>query len=57
MVVEIYGSFPKLGVLIGGPHNKDCSILGSILGCPCFRKLPYRVWGFGLVIKNLGDML
>ena len=31
------------GYLIGGPHNKDCSILGSILGSPYFGKLPCRV--------------
>ena len=24
------------GTLIGGPHNKDYSILGSILGSPLF---------------------
>ena len=28
------------GYLIEGPHNKDCSILGSILGSPDFGKLP-----------------
>ena len=33
--------FPKIrGTLIGGPHNKDYSILGSILGSPNFGKLP-----------------
>ena len=35
------GGFPKLGgTLFGGPHNKDYSILGSILGSPYFGKLP-----------------
>ena len=40
----VYGSVLKLGVpfLFGGPHNKDYSILGSILGSPYFGKLPYR---------------
>ena len=38
----VYGDFPKLGVPFGGPHNKDYSILGSILGSPHFGKLPYR---------------
>ena len=34
--------FPKIwGTLIGGPHNKDYSILGSILGSPNFGKLPH----------------
>ena len=27
--------------LSGGPYSKDCSILGFILGSPCFRKRPY----------------
>ena len=27
---------------LGGPHNKDYSILGSILGSPHFGKLPHR---------------
>ena len=30
----------ELGYHFGGPHNKDCSILGSILGYPNFGKLP-----------------
>ena len=34
------------GYLIGGPHNKDYSILGSTLGSPYFGKLPYRGSGF-----------
>ena len=34
--------FPKIrGTLLGGPHNKDYSILGSIVGSPDFGKLPY----------------
>ena len=34
--------FPKIGGnLFGGPHNKDYSILGSILGSPHFGKLPF----------------
>ena len=33
--------FPKIrGTFFGGPHDKDYSILGSILGSPCFGKLP-----------------
>ena len=35
------GGFPKLGVIFEAPHNKDYSILGSILGSPYFGKLPY----------------
>ena len=39
-----------------GPNNKDCSILGSILGSPYFGKLPYRVnrdhWGYiGIILE------
>ena len=30
------GVSQNYGYLIGGPHNKDCSILGSILGVPLF---------------------
>ena len=38
--MHAYGGFPKLGYLTGGPHNKEYSILGSILGSPYFGKLP-----------------
>ena len=43
----IYGGviwgFPIIrGTLFGGPHNKDYSILGSILGSLYFGKLPYE---------------
>ena len=35
--------FPKIsGTIFGGPNNKDCSILGSILGSPYLQKLPCR---------------
>ena len=30
------------GYHFGGPHNKDHSILGSILGCPYLGKVPFR---------------
>ena len=29
------------GYPIGGLHNEDYNILGSILGSPCLGKLPY----------------
>ena len=33
--------FPKIrGTFFGVPHNKDYSILGSILGLPYFGKQP-----------------
>ena len=31
------------GYRFGGPHNKDYSILGSILGSPYFGKVQYKV--------------
>ena len=43
-LIVIWG-FPKIrGTLFGGPHNKDYSILGSILGSPYFGKLPYELY-------------
>ena len=36
------GVSQNYGYLFGGPHNKDYSILGSILGSPYFGKLPFR---------------
>ena len=36
MAPKAPGDFPKLGIPFGGPHNKDYSILGSILGPPIF---------------------
>ena len=35
------GVSQNYGYLVGGPYNKDYSILGSILGYPDFGKLPY----------------
>ena len=37
------GGFLKLGVPFWGPHNKDYSILGSILGSAYLGKLPRRL--------------
>ena len=38
---KIWG-FPKIrGTLFEGPHNKNYSISGSILGFPYLGKLPY----------------
>ena len=35
--------FPKIrGTFLGGPHNKDYSFLGCILGSPHFGKLPFE---------------
>ena len=39
-VVKGIGGFPKLDVPYWGPHNKDYSIWGSILGFLYFGKLP-----------------
>ena len=41
------------GYLFGGSHNKDYSILGSILGSPSFGKRPFK----GLTLPKQGDML
>ena len=35
-----FGVSQNRGTLFGGPYNKDYSILGSMLGSPCFGKLP-----------------
>ena len=43
MVLSQNGGFLKLGVPLWGPFNKDCSILGSILGSPYLGKLPNSV--------------
>ena len=37
------GGSPKYGYLSGGLHNKDYSVLGSILGFPHIGKVPYPV--------------
>ena len=37
----------------GGSHNKDYSISGSILGSPCFGKLPNTVVGLGFRVQGL----
>ena len=61
MTLTSISGFPKIRVTIfGGPHNKDYSILGSILASPCLRNLPYRrvyllvlfkgEWGAGMGI-------
>ena len=40
---------PKIrGTIVGGPHNKDYSKLGSIVGSPYLEKLPFRVLGLGV---------
>ena len=38
-----YGGFLKImDTVLGGPYNKDYSVLGSMLGCPYLGKLPYK---------------
>ena len=40
---EIIWGFPQIrGAHFGGPHNKDYSILGSILGSPDFGNLQFK---------------
>ena len=49
--------FPKIrGTNFGGPHNKDYSILGSILGSPYFGKLPFGKVFFGRVKGEVTEM-
>ena len=43
---------PNYGYHVGGPYNKDCSILGSILGSPYFGKLPYSR-GFYVCLREV----
>ena len=38
---NIYGCFPKLGYLFGGPYNEDHNISGFTLGSPYLGNLPY----------------
>ena len=40
-----FRGFPKLGVPLWGPYNKDYRIVGSMLGPPDSGKLPYNVRG------------
>ena len=41
---RVSGLFPKIrGTPFGAPYNKGYNIWGSILGSPCFGKLPLMV--------------
>ena len=40
------------GYPFGGPYNKDYSILGSILGSPYFRKLPFKLLYYPPMMEN-----
>ena len=42
------GISQNYGYLLGGPHNKDYSMLGSTLGSPCFGKLPHTLAWFNI---------
>ena len=48
---------PKIrGTVLGGPHNKDYSILGSILGSPYLGKLPNGVkFAFLTSVRSQGE--
>ena len=41
---KLLWGYLKIRGTMGGPQNKDYSILGSIVGSPDFGKLPYRVF-------------
>ena len=45
------------GTFFKGPHKKDYSMLGSILGSPYFGKLPFRFWGVGFRILDSGSTI
>ena len=50
--------FPKIrGTILGGPHNKEYSKLGPILGSPHFGKLPGGHHPGTLAIRLLAMML
>ena len=44
------------GYLFVGPHSKDYSILGSILGYPNVRKLAYELWS-RLLKRGIGGYI
>ena len=48
--------FPQnWGYRFGGPHKKDCSILGSKIWVPLnFGKLPFGFWVYGLGFSASG---
>ena len=48
------GGFPKLRVPFWGPHIKDCSIWGSILGSHACWKLPGWLVGWGRKLQVAG---
>ena len=50
---QIKWGFPKIrGTFLRGPHNKDHSILGSILESPYFGKLPNQILRLGTFFAN-----
>ena len=40
VLLSFHAGFPKRDTFLGGPDNKDSSILGSKLGSPHFGKPP-----------------
>ena len=42
------------GYPFGGPHNKDYSMLGSILGSHYFGKLPYSRFYLSMLVDYVG---
>ena len=47
------GISQNYGYLFGGPHNRDYSILGSILGFPYFGKLPYHDMIYYILVEYI----
>ena len=60
-IVILYGGLLRLGCLFGGAHNKDCNILGSILGVillilHCRGNIHYLGGGGGFSTKGRDDL-
>ena len=49
---EDLGVSQNYGYPFGGPHNKDYSILGSLLGSPYFGKLPFEVRSLNFKVQG-----
>ena len=55
-IKEFSMGFPiTRGTFFGGPSNKDCGILGSIVGCPYLGKVPYG--SSNLRVEDLPDIV
>ena len=45
-LLSLFG-FPGIyGYFFGGPYNKNCNVLGPILGSSCLGKLPFMGYSY-----------